>query len=178
VRGEQTQPADVLQDPVERLAVDELHGVVMSAFALADAEDRDNVGVVQPGRGLRLAAEALQVGALGHQVAGEDLEGDVPAKRFLQRLVDHAHAAASHLAEDAILAEAVRRFGPGCFRGAGAAQVLDELVRQRGQRIVLGGRGIHGLAQPTSKEADLPPVPICPKRGLDETGKRIISGPR
>ena len=41
-------------------APDELHDVVVDAFVLADAEDRHDVRVVQPGRGLGLAVEPEQ----------------------------------------------------------------------------------------------------------------------
>ena len=38
----------------------------------------------------------------------QDLEGDVPAQRFLHRLVDHAHAAAAHLAQNAVFPQLAR----------------------------------------------------------------------
>ena len=54
------QPRQLVDDLVEPLALDELHGVVGRLAVLADLEDRHDVGVVQPRRGLRLAAEPLQ----------------------------------------------------------------------------------------------------------------------
>ena len=41
--------------------------------------------------------------------AGQHLQGDVPAQRHLLGLVDHAHAAAADLAQDAVVAELLRR---------------------------------------------------------------------
>ena len=51
----------VAQDLVEPAPVNELHGVIGQARRLADVEDRHDVRVVQPRRGLRLAQEALEV---------------------------------------------------------------------------------------------------------------------
>src|SRR5262249_24907728 len=71
----------------------------------ADAEDGDDVGVVQARRGLRLAVKALQVRRAGQARLGQDLEGDVPAERLLHRLVDDAHAAPADLPQDAVVAQ-------------------------------------------------------------------------
>ena len=50
--------AQVLDNAVERRAVDQLHRVEMRAVLLAGGVDGDDVGVVQSGRRLRFAAEA------------------------------------------------------------------------------------------------------------------------
>src|SRR6516162_7254567 len=55
------QPLHLFQDHLQPLAVDELHGVVTRPLLLADAVDRDDVGMVQPGRCLCFALKALQV---------------------------------------------------------------------------------------------------------------------
>ena len=49
-----------LDDLVEPLALDQLHGVEGDVTIPTDLEDRHDVGVVQPRRRLRLAAEPLQ----------------------------------------------------------------------------------------------------------------------
>jgi hypothetical protein len=97
--------AQLVEDAVQALAVDKLHGVEVDAALLADAEDGDDVAVVQQRRRPRLAAEALQVPRGEQGVAGQHLQGDVPAQRLLHRLVDHAHAAAAHLAQEAVVAQ-------------------------------------------------------------------------
>ena len=52
---------------IQGQALDELHDVIRHAVLLADAEDRDDVGVVQLGGGLRLALEPpLGVGVQEH----------------------------------------------------------------------------------------------------------------
>ncbi len=142
------EAADVGQHLVEPLALDELHGVVVDAVALADAEDRHDVGVVQPPGRLGLAAEAGQVRRVQQRRGRQHLEGDVPAERFLLRLVNDAHAAPAHLTQDAIVAQALQVGEGGCRRpleavgGIGGVggwlQVLD-LHQRRKQIADVGG---------------------------------------
>jgi hypothetical protein len=61
--------------------------------------------VVQPGRGFGLTLEAADALGVEGRLGRQDLEGDVPAERFVDGLVDDAHAAAADLAEQAVLAE-------------------------------------------------------------------------
>ena len=69
-----TQSPQLVDDLVEPLALDQLHGVEGDIAVPPDLEDRHDVGVVQPRRRLRLAAEALQRLAVAGHVAGQDLE--------------------------------------------------------------------------------------------------------
>ena len=148
---------------VQRLSLDELHGVEDDPAILADLVDRHDVGVVQPGRGPRLAAEPLQAPGVAGDRVGQDLQGDVPAQRQLLGLVDDAHAAAADLAEDAVVADPLRRArrpargprrpGPGGVpggRGAGVGllhhdqhreDVADAVGQLRVPVGVLGQRG-------------------------------------
>ena len=93
---------------VQAAAGDQLHHVVMQAVLLADVEDGHDVGVVQPGRRLRLAAEPRPQLLVGEQVRRQHLDGDAAAQGFVLGLVDHAHPAAADLADEAILAEPLR----------------------------------------------------------------------
>ena len=68
-----TQPADLLEDDLEGLTADELHGEEMEALVLADAEDRHDVGMVQPRRRAGLAAEPLEIGGAGQVFRGMTL---------------------------------------------------------------------------------------------------------
>ena len=61
-------------DLVQPAAGDELHDVVVKPLLLADAEDRDDVRVVELGDGLGLAVEALHGPGVEERVAGEQLE--------------------------------------------------------------------------------------------------------
>ena len=85
--------------------MDELHRVVVDALVLADAEHRNDVGVVQPCRRPSLAAKALQVRRREQVVGGQHLQSDVPAQRLLHGFVNNAHAAAGYFAQDPVLAE-------------------------------------------------------------------------
>src|SRR5438552_13016861 len=67
------QLPQLLQDFVKALAANELHGVIVNAVLLADAEDRDDICVVETCRGPRLAAEALEVGRVQQSMERQDL---------------------------------------------------------------------------------------------------------
>ena len=64
------QPAQFLQDGVEAHAGDELHDVVVMAVVPTHAEDRHDVGVVQPRRGPRLPLEAQHLLGVGRAASG------------------------------------------------------------------------------------------------------------
>ncbi len=102
------EAAQIVEDLVEAFAVDELHGVIMNAVALAYPEDRHNVRVVQSSSGFRLALKALQIRGVGAAVAGKHLERHVPAQRDLLGLVHHAHAAPADLADQPIARDSFR----------------------------------------------------------------------
>src|SRR5262249_37069307 len=55
------QPPYLLQHGIQALTLDKLHGVVVNPLALADAEHRHNVAMMQLGGSPCLAAEAFQV---------------------------------------------------------------------------------------------------------------------
>src|SRR5262249_33726172 len=67
------EPRQLVDNLVERLALDELHGVEGDAALLPDLENRHDVGVVQSRRSLRLATETLESPAVAHHVAGQNL---------------------------------------------------------------------------------------------------------
>ena len=77
----------------------------MVPVVLAHAEDRHDVGVVQPGRRLRLALEPPHLLGVQQRAGREHLQGHAPAQRLLLGLVDDAHAAPADLAEDAVVAQ-------------------------------------------------------------------------
>jgi hypothetical protein len=121
------EPPQLLEHAVEPLALDELHDVVGRLALLADAEDGHDVGVVELGRGPRLALEpAAGLGVLEH-LPGEHLQGHMPAQRDLLGLVDDAHAAAAHLADDAVVAELLQGRQTSCGKFPGCVR-LERLV--------------------------------------------------
>ena len=103
----------------------------------ADREDRHDIGVVQMGDRLSLAAESLDGILVGHGPESQHLQRHSPAERTLLRLVDHPHPAAPQFADDVEVAQlrgAVRRTG-------GTVNELDPGqtgLKLRGQLGMLG----------------------------------------
>ena len=106
------EPAELAQDLVQGLPLDVLHDVVGRPLVLAHAEDRHDVGVVQPAAARASRRNRSQQLGVEPRVARQDLQRHVPAQRVLLGLVDHAHAAAADLAEDPVVAELPRIAGP------------------------------------------------------------------
>jgi len=69
----------------------------------ANVMDGADVGMVQCGRGPRLALEPLDSLRIGREGSREELQGDVPAELEILGLVHHAHAATADRAEHAIV---------------------------------------------------------------------------
>ena len=128
----------VAADPVgQGPAADPLHrqeGVAVMDPHLVDLHD---VGVLDAGGQLRLAAEPLPLG-FRREAAGQDhLQGHQPPEAAMPGLVDHPHPAPSDLAEDGVLAHV-----PG---------------RRRARRgLALAVRGVPGL--PEQGERRTPPI--------------------
>ena len=99
------QLLQLVQHLIQPQTLDELHDVVGHAVLLADAEHRDDVRVVQLGRGFRLALEAPLGLGVDQHVLGQQLERDVTPKRDLLGLADNAHAALADFADDAKIPE-------------------------------------------------------------------------
>ena len=93
---------------VDRLAqvdaLEQLHGHVEQALLLPEVVHRHDVGVVQQGRRLGLALEALQRLVVGAEAGRERLEGDEAVQYGVVGLVHLAHRAAAELADDRVLA--------------------------------------------------------------------------
>ncbi len=135
------------QHIVQSLTVDKLHGVVVNAVVFTDAEYGHDVCVVQPGGSTCLAAEPLQPLATGGVACGQHFQRDVPAERLLDRLIDHAHAAATDLTQDPVLAQLARD------RNLHAVEMIDRRNRSEflhdqqcgEQRLYLGGEFRMGI---------------------------------
>ncbi len=81
----------------QRLAVNELHGVIMNAAFVAHGIHRHDVRMVELRGGLRLVAEPLYMRAIDGGGERQDLDRHAAIQRDLRRLVDHAHPAAADL---------------------------------------------------------------------------------
>jgi hypothetical protein len=113
----------------------------MEALVRAHAVDRHDVGMVQAGHRLGLALEAVELARVEQGVAGQDLEGDVPAEGDLLGLVDDAHTAAADLAEDAVIPQLLQLGRPRYHhrsgrRRDGLAVFLDLLHADQGREEV------------------------------------------
>ena len=157
--GPVAEPPQLGDDLVEPLALDELHGVEADVAVLADLEDRHDVGVVQPRRGLRLAAEPLQ-GHRGRPTTWprQDLQRHAAAQRDLLGLVDDPHAAPADLAEDPVVADLPEARDGGRRRPdrlvAGVALGLLDLDQGREQLADLVGQlRVGGRRTPASSAA-------------------------
>src|SRR5271166_3924713 len=127
---------------------------------LTDPEDRYDVRVMQLGRRLGLTPEPLQVIGIRQALERKRLQGHAAAQRFLDCLVDDAHAAAGDFAKDAVLPQSLRRGSIrsrslgvlASWRPGDRAELLG--YHQRGEEVtVLGGKlwvltGVLGRAGP------------------------------
>jgi hypothetical protein len=136
-RGVPAAFAQLLQVPIERQALDELHRQPVHALGRADVVDADDVRVMQAGQRQCLAAQACQRCRVVAHVGAQHLERDAAVERELARLVDDPHAAAPDLAQDLEVAEHARgRQRVGVLFAVsrhGRQQVAQ--VRVRGQQV-------------------------------------------
>ena len=89
----------------ERLPLEALHDDEVLPLVLLDREDRADSGMVQRGRGARLALETLQGRAVARELGRQELQRDVPAEARVLRLVDDAHPAAPEAADDGVVGD-------------------------------------------------------------------------
>ena len=82
--------------------VDEPHREVQQPVLLTRLEHRQHVGMIDRRRQPRLGDEPLAEPRLTRALRRDELQRDRAPERFLDRLVDDAHPAASHLPQDAV----------------------------------------------------------------------------
>ena len=93
---------------LELAPLDQLHRDVPDAGIFAEVVDRDDIGMRQPARGLRLAAKAredLRRVAPGQLIRANGLERDDALDERIEGLVHDTHRAAPQFAPDFVLAE-------------------------------------------------------------------------
>src|SRR5207249_7474987 len=131
------QPAPAFEPGRERLPVDVRHHEVDEAVRpFADAVDRDNVRVGQPGGGLRLAQEPDADLLAEGELRREYLDGHLAFQALVTRLVHDAHPAAADLPFDRI--GAAQRLAQARHQRIVG---LGHAVPRRGARIDLAARG-------------------------------------
>src|SRR5579863_1371661 len=77
------------------LAFEVLHGDESAAIVLANVVNRADVGVIQTGSGLGLAAEAAEQMLVGGNVVGKKFESNKAAQASVLGLENHPHPAAA-----------------------------------------------------------------------------------
>ena len=171
------------QHRVQALALDELHHIIMRSLMLADAEDRHDVGVVQPRGRAGLALEAADLLGVGERPGGQHLERHAAAERLLLGLVHDAHAAAAHLAQQAELAQPAGgrtddRAGP-----AGERRVRSEVSPPRSSIIKSAGKSARissassGCSSAYSSGVTASPRRIRSRNSSDRTSTGLRSVP-
>ena len=129
----------LLEHVLQRCAGDVLHHEVVEAALALDPVDRDDVGVVELGRGLRFLLESLDYLRVLRNVGWQDLDGDLAVERQVVRKEDRPHPALPHHPLDLVLA-------------------LHDALQPGLQALELGagarGRAAAGLVRPAS-EAEL-----------------------
>ena len=134
--GPLRRPGRAVETPVQAAAVDVLQLEERQAVGLADVVDLHDVGVLQPGDGLRFGQEA-DGGLDAGMGAGQDhLQDAWSVQEDLSAAVDDAHAAAAQLAQDLVAGDggddAVgrRRGGTAVAPGVGVEQEPDRRVER------------------------------------------------
>ena len=87
----------------QRRAFQKLHGDEGVAVVLADVVNRADVGMIQRRRGLRLALKTSERLRIARHVIRKELQRDEAVQPGVFGLVDHTHAAAAELLDDAVV---------------------------------------------------------------------------
>jgi hypothetical protein len=88
---------------LQRHPVQKLHSDKCFTILLTDVEDRADVRMVESGRSLGFALKTSQCLRVASNFIGQELEGYKTMEPGVFRLVDHAHAAATELLDDAVV---------------------------------------------------------------------------
>ncbi len=95
------------QEVAHRRPFDEFRDDEGRSIVRADVVDRDDVGMIQRARGLRLVEEALLARRIGAG-ARQDLDGDRAVQTGIARAIHFAHPAGTQQGDDFIRPEAAR----------------------------------------------------------------------
>ena len=103
VEGDRGIADDVLEvGPLEKL-----HRHVGAAVFLSEVVDRDDVGMIEAGRRLRLALKPLTEVFVGPALGRHGLDGDVPVQDRVVGLEHEAHRPLTELPDDLVLTDSI-----------------------------------------------------------------------
>ena len=121
LRADLRRLADGQRGPPQRRAVDELRHDVGDVPVCAGIEDGDDVGVIQRRDLARFALEAFEARRIGGELAGEDLQRDVPVEPGVTGAVYLAHSSGAERGDDFVNADS----GPGSEHGVRTRITLE-----------------------------------------------------
>jgi len=98
---------------LEGLSFEQFHSDEGLAFVLINVVDRADVGMVERGRRLGLTLESLQGLPVLREFFRQELQGDGALELGVLGLIDHTHAPAAQLLQDAIVGYALANHGDG-----------------------------------------------------------------
>ena len=110
------QLAEVGDHQIKVLPPDTLHGIEMRFSVHAHLKDGHDVGVMQPSGRARFSLESLQIVRLVRWSGVEHFQGHPPTHGEVFGFVNHAHAAATQFADDAVLTHFGGRGSRQCWR--------------------------------------------------------------
>jgi hypothetical protein len=127
-----------------RPAVDQLHRDHVAAVDRARVEDRDHVGVLDPGQRAGLAHQPRPRDVVAGECGAQHLERDRAIEIDVARFPDHAHPTRAEHAHQPVLAELHAWCEPG-RRGPWRGARGGVLTEGRGLRIAVGSAWQHEL---------------------------------
>src|ERR1700674_255861 len=102
---------------LQRQPIQKLHDEERMAVLLSNFMDRANIRVIQCRRGLGFSLEPSQcLGVFGYFI-GQELQGDKSVQGYVLGLIDHAHATASELLDDAVVRDGLADHSQECYGG-------------------------------------------------------------
>lgn len=167
--------APFLNELVQPLPVQKLHGDVVDALHLAVVVDLDDVGVVHAGKDLGLPVEAAHKPGVPEEALLGNLQGHQAARLPVLGLVDGGHPPEAHLLQDLVPLGEGLPLGRGPRRG-GALRAwgppLGPLPPPRAQVEAGGGEGPEQEKRPGGQglRADPQGVP-APGEKAEEEGR-------
>ena len=154
---------------LQRGALQILHGDEGAAVLLADVMNGADVGMIQRGRGSSLALEPAQRLPVASQFVRQELQRDEAMEPGVLRFVDHAHAAAAELLDDAVVGEGLADQGIGA--PAGALSLWSRASDSAATSIAGRSRKCFASRFRTQQCADLPFQRLVARAGVPE--KRV-----